>query len=228
MARERPSPTPKYPGVITMSEFADVVLRFIPLAEVQVVMDLGAMDGGDTLELQRFFPNARTIAVEGLPSNFERHLSWLNEIESHCAVIGNREGQASFFEKSVNGVHGLYERESDDTVGVLMVRTETLESFCRRIGVEGIDVLKIDVEGGTLDILEGAGDLLDRMKALHVETESAPLFRGQRLDDEVTRFLSARSFRMVWRLGRQAVAGPIVCQQYDSVWIHRRYCGEDR
>ncbi len=228
MSRELPSPTPKLPGVITMSDFAEVVLRFVPLEDVRVVMDLGAMDGGDTLELGRLFPAARTIAVEGLPSNFERYLSWLDGIESYCAVIGSREGEASFFEKSVNGVHGLYERQSDDTVGILTVRTETLESFCRRIGVEGIDVLKIDVEGGTLDVLEGSGGIADRLKALHVETEAVPLFRGQRLDDEVTRFLSAHDFRMVWREGRQAVAGPIFGQQYDSVWIHRRYCGDDR
>lgn len=138
-------------------------------------------------------------------------------------MIGGRDAQASFFEKSVNGVHSLYERETDDTVSVHTVHAETLASFCRRIVVESIDVLKIDVEGGTLDVLEGLGDLANRLKALHVETEAAPFFRGQRLDGAVTAFISACGFDMVRREGRQAVTGSIVGQQYDSVWIHRRY-----
>lgn len=223
MNRQIPSPTPKLPGVITMSEFADVVLRWIPRGEIRVVMDLGAMDGGDTLALHHAFPGARTIAVEGLPSNLEQHLSWLEGIETHCAVIGGRDAEMSFFEKSVNGVHSLYERETDDTVRVHTVRVETLASFCRRIGVGTIDLLKIDVEGGTLDVLEGLGDLADRLKALHVETEAVPFFRGQRLDGEVTAFLSDLGFDMIQRDGRQAMAGNVLGQQYDSVWIHRRH-----
>jgi FkbM family methyltransferase len=208
-----------------MSEFARVVLRLVRPEDIQVVMDLGAMDGGDTLALRELFPNARTIAVEGLASNFERHLARLTEIEAHCAVIGARDAEASFFEKSVAGVHGLYERETDDTVRVHTVRVETLESFCRRIGVERVDILKIDVEGGTLDVLEGLGEFAGGLKALHVETEAVPFFRGQRLDDAVTAVLSGHGFQIIQREGRQGVTGKIVGQQYDTIWVHRRYCG---
>lgn len=225
MTRPPPPPTPKLPGVITMSEFARVVCRFVPPEEIHVVMDLGANDGGDTLALSHLFPNARTIAVEGLASNFDRHLAGLMEIEAHCAVIGARDTEASFFEKSVPGVHGLYERETDDTVRVHTVRVETLESFCRRIGVERIDILKIDVEGATLDALEGLGGLASGLKALHVETEDVPFFRGQRLDDAVSSVLTGHGFRMIQREGRQGVTGQIVGQQYDSIWIHGRYRG---
>lgn len=223
MTQKTPPPTPKLPGVITIQEFADTVLRFIPPDDIRVVMDLGAMDGGDTLALHREFPAARTIAVEGLPSNFERYLSWLEGIEAHCAVVGGRDGEGSFFEKSVNGVHGLYERETNDTLRVHPVRVETLPSLCRRIGVESIDVLKIDVEGGTLDVLEGLGDLAPRLGALHVESEEVPFFRGQRLDGEVGACLESLDFELVQREGRQAATDRVVGQQYDSVWIHRRY-----
>ncbi len=223
MTRRIPAPTSKLPGVITMPEFAQVISRFVRPDEIHVVMDLGAMDGGDTLELRRLFPDARVIAVEGLASNFDRHLSASTEIEAHCAVIGARDGEARYFEKSAPGVHGLYERETDDTVRVHTVRVETLESFCGRIGVERIDVLKIDVEGATLDVLEGLGGLETGLKALHVETEDVPFFRGQRLDDAVTVSLTGHGFRMVQREGRQGVTGPIVGRQYDTIWVHRRY-----
>lgn len=223
MTREWPSPTPKLPGVITVAEFAEAVLRHVPAGDIRVVMDLGAMDGGDTIEMHRRFPWARTIAVEALASNFEQYLSWLPGVEAHCAVIGGRDAVGSFFEKSVNGVHSLYERETQDTVRVHAVRVETLASFCGRIGISGLDVLKIDVEGGTLDVLEGSGDLLGDLKALHVETEAVPFFRGQRLDTEVTGFLSARGFEMILREGRVGTTGHVVGQQYDSVWIRKGY-----
>lgn len=223
MTRELPRPTPKLPGVITVAEFAEAVLRHIPRGDIRVVMDLGAMDGGDTLAMRDCFPWARTIAVEALAGNCEQYLSWLPGIEAHCAVIGGRDVEASFFEKSVNGVHSLYERETQDTVRVHTVCVETLATFSGRIGVDRIDVLKIDVEGGTLDVLEGLGGLLGDLKALHAETEAVPFFRGQRLDDEATRFLSAHGFRMTQREGRIARTGDVVGEQYDSIWISERY-----
>ena len=223
MHRELPTATPQLPGVITVRDFSEVVLRFVPPEEIAVVMDVGAMDGGDTLALQRAFAWARVIGIEGLRSNYDQYLSWLPGIEAYCAVIGRHDAPASFFEKSVNGVHGLYERETDDTVGVHTVSVETLASFCRRIGVESIDVIKIDVEGGTLDVFEGMGQLVERLKAIHVETEAVPFFRGQRLDPEVTAFLTKRGFELVQREGRVATTGHVVGQQYDSTWIAARY-----
>ena len=228
MHRELPTATPQLPGVITVDEFSQIVLRYVPPEEIAVVMDLGAMDGGDTLALRRAFASARVIAVEGLRSNYDQYLSWLPGIEAHCAVIGRQDSAASFFEKSVNGVHGLYERETNDTVGVHTVSVETLASFCRRIGVESIDVIKIDVEGGTLDVLEGMGPLVEGLKALHVETEAVPFFRGQRLDPEVTAFLSQRGFEMIRRVGREGTTGHVVGQQYDSIWIPARYLRRTR
>ncbi len=65
MTQRLPAPTSKLPGVITMSEFSQVVFGSVHPEEIHVVMDLGAMDGGDTLELRHLFPNARAVAVEG-------------------------------------------------------------------------------------------------------------------------------------------------------------------
>lgn len=41
-----------------------------------------------------------------------------------------------------------------------LVAVERLDDFCRREGVRGIDLLKLDVEGGELDVLRGAEGLL--------------------------------------------------------------------
>jgi hypothetical protein len=140
-------------------------------------------------------------------------------------VIAGTDGAATFFEKSVNGVHGLFERASDDTIAVRSVPAETLSRFCRRIGVAAVDVLKIDVEGATMEVLEGFRSDLEKVSALHVESEEVPFFRGQRLDPEVTALLRAAGFEMVARTERQAVAGEVVGRQYDSVWIARRWVG---
>jgi FkbM family methyltransferase len=221
--RDLPAPTPKLPGVLTVDEFAAIVRRHVPEDAVRVVVDLGAMDGGDTLALKAAFPNARVIAIEALRENFDRYLSWLPGIEAHCTVIAERDGTAPFFEKSVNGVHGLFERASDDTIAVRSVATETLTTFCRRAGIAAIDLLKIDVEGATLEVLEGFRKGLDRVAALHVESEEVAFFRGQRLDPEVTEMLSSAGFSQVARTERQAVTGEIVGRQFDSVWVARRF-----
>jgi FkbM family methyltransferase len=62
------------------------------------------------------------------------------------------------------------------------VFTTTLDAYCDRCGVEQIHYLKIDVEGGELDVLSGAKALLRRGKIDYIQFE----YGGTYLDAKIT------------------------------------------
>ena len=81
-------------------------------------------------------------------------------------------------------------------------------------------MVKIDVEGATYQVLHGFGEMLKETKIMHIETETYPFFQGQKLHDEVVKFLLDNNFTMI-DLGGVNIIGDN--KQYDSVWINNKY-----
>jgi FkbM family methyltransferase len=73
-------------------------------------------------------------------------------------------------------------------------RTDSIEGWARANGVAQIDVLKIDVEGAELDVLDGCGDCWPQVRCVAVETHA----RGGR-DEEVVARLRAQGFPRIQR-----------------------------
>jgi FkbM family methyltransferase len=51
----------------------------------------------------------------------------------------------------------------------LFVKTQTLDNFCKEKNISKIEVLKIDVEGGELDILNGSKKMLKNINIIYIE-----------------------------------------------------------
>ena len=58
------------------------------------------------------------------------------------------------------------------------------------------DMLKIDTQGTELDILHGAGRLLDEVKAVELEVEFVPQYEGQALFADVDCFMRSKGFML--------------------------------
>ena len=76
------------------------------------------------------------------------------------------------------------------------LETTTLKDFCEAENIETIDFLQVDVQGADLAVLEGAGQLLEKLLAVQIEVEFSPLYSGQPLFADVDRFLRAKEFSL--------------------------------
>jgi FkbM family methyltransferase len=185
------------------------------------IFDIGACEGEDSIRLSRAFPRARIHAFEPVPSNvekiranFARHAPQLND--PHAVALGDFDGVAQlhlssghpegipheaswdFGNKSSSllapsplmSMHHPWLRfESEITV-----RVERLETFCRRERISCVDFLYIDVQGAELQVLKGAGTLLQSVRAVWLEVEAVELYAGQPLAPDVDVFMEANGF----------------------------------
>jgi hypothetical protein len=92
-----------------------------------------------------------------------------------------------------------------EELGVCECRVQTLDGFCHENAIERIDLLKIDVEGGELDVLRGSRQMLEqrRIGLVYVECHqlcSAVSFsttQGHTALAELDAFLSPFGYRFV-------------------------------
>ena len=117
-----------------------------------------------------------------------------------------------------NGRSALFHIGRDDTTSSLLApdldflaRFEALPEMCEPVKIERVqttrlddvseiddcDFLKIDVQGGELDVLTGAPNTLKRTLFVHCEVEFAPVYQKQPLFSDIDAHLRAAGFELV-------------------------------
>jgi FkbM family methyltransferase len=114
-------------------------------------------------------------------------------ITIHKTAVANYVGLSDFTRYKEPGHNhlGLEISASNVLTGVYKVPVTTLDLFTNQIGVDKIDVLKIDVEGFDFEVLKGAKQLLEekRIKVIVVETPGTPKLR-----EDMNEFLVRNGF----------------------------------
>lgn len=195
---------------LTMAHFAEVIRT----AEIQpqCILDVGAFDGEDTLLLKREFPSARCIAIEGDRDNFAAlAMNPPRGVEVFHAVCSADGAPRSWFKApQAPKIQGIY-RHAQVPATEQRVQTVTLLDVCRHLALPVVDVMKLDVEGASYDVLVGFGARLHELQALHVETETGPWWPDAVKEDRVFDLLNQSGMRRVAQFSDQG--------QSDSIWL---------
>jgi len=127
-----------------------------------VFVDVGGNKGDFALLAARLVgPAGKVFAFEPAPANcewIERSIA-LNgyaSIELFPIALGEREGEITLHLSTVSGHHSVVAGRSDDAGATVQVPVRTLDAVLAERGQPLVDVLKIDVEGADLSVLEGA------------------------------------------------------------------------
>jgi FkbM family methyltransferase len=144
-----------------------------------VVVDIGANIGYYTLLASHLVgEEGKVFAFEPDPSNYDLLLRNI-EINNCTNIIPVRKAISSksgrmklFLDKSNLGGHSLQEAnvESNEFVTVDIVR---LDDFFRNMSYK-IDVIKMDVQGSEMNVLEGMASIVNRNDNLKILTEFWP------------------------------------------------------
>jgi hypothetical protein len=88
-------------------------------------------------------------------------------------------GRKTFYKQSLSHLGGLspINRKSKDSLGyaekaenqAIIVDVQSLDEFCRRMGINHIDLLKIDVQGCEVAVLKGGYQILSHVNVCQLE-----------------------------------------------------------
>jgi FkbM family methyltransferase len=171
----------------------------------RTVIDVGAGRGQFAVFALDRFPDAEIFCFEPLPSSYAtacRALGESNRMHLRRVAIGQLEGTSRLFVTADADSSSLRAPTAEQarsfagtsTFGEAEVEVETLD---RALGVVTRPaLLKLDVQGGELEVLAGAGRVLESVDEVFAECSFVELYRGQPLAEDVIAYLAARGFKL--------------------------------
>jgi 2-O-methyltransferase len=203
------------PGTIDLRELHGLLGN-----DVQVILEVGANDGADTLRLLAEFPDAVVHCFEPDP---RARVEFGKRVTSERAclypyAIGAHDGVTRFFESSgappgredeyPDGWHLSGSIRSprahleahpwcrfDSTIDVSV---RTLDTWCAAAGVQSVDFIWADVQGAEADLILGGGSALVRTRYLYTEYNNDELYEGQPNLDRILHLLPGWAVRHLY------------------------------
>ena len=170
-----------------------------------LIMDVGAGVGFDTLVFSRSVgPSGRVIAIEAHPITFRR-------LEKFCELNGLANAtclQVAMVDKARVVYIGDSRRHEANTTqleptGAAAFKIEgvTVDEICKRLRVDHIDLLKMNIEGAERLAIEGMTEILGKTRYVCIACHD---FRANKSDaysthEAVESFLRRNHFRVVTR-----------------------------
>jgi FkbM family methyltransferase len=137
-----------------------------------VFMDLGAYQGIYSVVAGKKLKGTGNIfAFEPSPREFRRlrmHLSWnrLSTARAEMLALGAGKSKTTFYQVKSGDTtrNGLRAPDSSDAVTEISVNITSLDEYVREHNIDRVDVIKLDVEGGEIDVLRGAANVFRELR----------------------------------------------------------------
>lgn len=145
------------------------------LPTAPVVIDVGANVGFFSWRVHACRPRARIVALEPASANWRRLTRVLAALGATAEPLrqacGREAGSAVLFLRNsvTHSLDPAWHRDLDAGAGTETVEVVTLDGVRDRLGLDGVDLLKVDVEGAEVQVLEGARDTLQHTRHVALE-----------------------------------------------------------
>ncbi|EGV17455.1 FkbM family methyltransferase [Thiocapsa marina] len=151
-------------------QFYQEFLRFNTAANDPLILDCGANVGMVTLYMKSIFPDARVIAFEPDRDSYaalENNCRGLDGVRTINSAVWVKNEELLFAPAgAVGGYLARLAGACND--GKVIVKAERLRDYL----TERVEMLKLDIEGSEIDVLQDCSDRLDLVERMFVEFHS--------------------------------------------------------
>jgi FkbM family methyltransferase len=161
---------------------------------IDSALDIGAHKGTWTKELKKHYPNAKVMMIEAN----NRHLEDLQNIDLHIiALVGSYNGEIDYYicdDKNNDHGSGIYKENTNVPFTSVKRKIYTLD---RLLGNQRFDLIKMDVQGAELDIIQGSPGFINDAKYLWLELQPHNYNIGAPSAGKVIGYLNQIGFEIV-------------------------------
>jgi FkbM family methyltransferase len=153
-------------------------LRFLwkNLTPGMVFLDIGAHHGiYSIVAAKKLGANGTVVAFEPSPDEYRRlrlhtRLNRLSSVRTEPLALGSAPSTRTFFRVTSGDTTrgGLQPPASTDQVSKISVETARLDDYVSQFPLKRVDVVKLDVEGGEREVLEGASLVLTKLRPMFI------------------------------------------------------------
>ena len=193
--------------------------------EPKSVLDIGANVGQFYSEIKPIFPNAYYYLVDGSKS-CEVVLETLNVDYSIC-LLSDSEKEVDFYirknEPRCTG-NSIYRENTsfydDDQIIIEKRQTKTLSNLLNN---QVFDLIKIDVQGSEIDIINGGLDIIKEAKGILMEVSLMEYNQNSPTKDFVYKYMDNLGFKPVELIGN--INHPLTYEliQQDILFLNKKY-----
>ncbi|MER9200798.1 FkbM family methyltransferase [Mesorhizobium sp. M0933] len=144
---------------ILLGEFDEAMRRVRP--KFGFVIDAGGYIGMSAIAFARRFPTSRIVVLEPDLENYHlasENCRALENVDVLNCALGSVEGSVSLYDRGTGAWGFTTVQDATDASELKRigeVPSVTVSTLLRRYGVEGVDLLKLDIEGAEHDVLSG-------------------------------------------------------------------------
>lgn len=159
-------------------DFALDIRTALPAFRADVVFDVGANVGQSALLFRAAFPEASIHCFEPVADSYrqlEVAVRGDDRVACHQTALGSAQRQGQMVLQGSADMFFLLDQARNLPAGEARteaVAVDTLDDFCREHGFGQVSFLKVDTEGGDLDVLKGARAMLAAHRIDLVQAEA--------------------------------------------------------
>ena len=190
-----------------IDKFISHIKKVCPKYEPNVILDIGSRDLEQSIEFSSIYSNAKIIAFEPNPQQFnvclDKSKSFSN-IRVEQLAVSNVNGDLDFYITHGNiGASSLLEPinipfASTQEYSKISVKSIKLNEWLDENNIENVDIMWLDTQGIELDALKSMGDKIKNVKFIHCEASELPYYKGHLLKTELTIFLESLGFELIF------------------------------
>lgn len=193
----------------------------------QNILEIGSRDGNDANTLKEYFniSNEKVYIVEPHPHCIGLIKQKYPQYNLYKHAITTTKGTARFnavvtSDLGTLGMSSLLSRTDNAILeNWIEVSTITGKDLFELIGEEEYDLVKIDVEGHSYEVLESFGDQIRKIKIMHLEVEHYPFWKDQKLYNDIANLLKSYNFEECYRFDYNYYTPEQI--QSDVIWIRK-------